>query len=307
MWKQCIEMYEILDSAYVNGQQLVELLRARGADNVEMETLVQGERHTDFLRIVIAGESGKNRGLTSPTISLIGRLGGLGARPDAVGFVSDGDGALCVLSVALKLLAMIKQGDRLQGDVVISTHICPNAPTVEHIPVRMMGSPVDDGRLTSLETAYPADAILSVDTTKGNRILCQRGFAITPTVKEGYILRVSESLLNIMCRTTGKLPVVLPITMQDITPYGNGVFHLNSIMQPSTGTKAPTVGVAITTEVPIAGCATGATNLADVESAARFILEVAKAFTAGDCTFFDEAEFLHLRSLYGEMTRLQGK
>ena len=191
--------------------------------------------------------------------------------------------------------------------MVISTHICPNAPTVEHIPVRMMGSPVDDGRLTSLETAYPADAILSVDTTKGNRILCQRGFAITPTVKEGYILRVSESLLNIMCRTTGKLPVVLPITMQDITPYGNGVFHLNSIMQPSTGTKAPTVGVAITTEVPIAGCATGATNLADVESAARFILEVAKAFTAGDCTFFDEAEFLHLRSLYGEMTRLQGK
>ena len=123
MWKQCIEMYEILDSAYVNGQQLVELLRARGADNVEMETLVQGERHTDFLRIVIAGESGKNRGLTSPTISLIGRLGGLGARPDAVGFVSDGDGALCVLSVALKLLAMIKQGDRLQGDVVISTPV----------------------------------------------------------------------------------------------------------------------------------------------------------------------------------------
>jgi len=30
-----------------------------------------------------------------------------------------------------------------------------------------------------------------------------------------------------------------PITTQDITPYGNGVYHLNSILQPSIATTAP--------------------------------------------------------------------
>jgi len=110
------------------------------------------------------------------------------------------------------------------------------------------------------------EAILSVDTTKGNRIINHRGFAISPTVKNGYILRVSESLLDIMESVTGKLPVVFPITLQDITPYGNGVFHLNSIMQPSTATQAPLVGVAITSEVPVPGCAIGANHLMGLES-----------------------------------------
>ena len=50
------------------------------------------------------------------------------------------------------------------------------------------------------------DAVLSVDTTKGNRIINVRGFAISPTVKQGYILRVSEDLLGIMQIVTGRLP-----------------------------------------------------------------------------------------------------
>ena len=45
------------------------------------------------------------------------------------------------------------------------------------------------------------DAILSIDTTKGNRIINKRGFAISNTVKAGYILRVSEDLLSVMDRT----------------------------------------------------------------------------------------------------------
>ena len=63
------------------------------------------------------------------------------------------------------------------------------------------------------------DAILSVDTTRGNWILNQRGFALTPTVKQGYILKVSPDLLTIMRYVTGNPPLVLPITTQDITPY----------------------------------------------------------------------------------------
>jgi Protein of unknown function (DUF1177) len=94
--------------------------------------------------------------------------------------------------------------------------------------------------------------------------------------------------------------------MQDITPYGNGVYHLNSIMQPATATSSPVVGVAITTEATVPGSGTGASDLSAVESAARFCVEVAKDFGAGGCRFYDEAEFDRLVELYGSMRPLQG-
>ena len=81
-----------------------------------------------------------------------------------------------------------------------------------------MDSPVDMATMNKYEVDPAMDAILSVDTTKGNRIINHRGFAISPTVKEGYILRVSEDLLDVMSITTGRLPVVFAITTQDITP-----------------------------------------------------------------------------------------
>ena len=105
--------------------------------------------------------------------------------------------------------------------------------------------------------------------------------------------------------TTGKLPYVLPITTQDITPYGNGVGPINSIMQPATHTNKPVVGVAITTETAVAGCATGASHFADIEGSARFALEVAKRFTNNTCSFYDKEEFDILIDLYGEMNHLQ--
>lgn len=49
-----------------------------------------------------------------------------------IGLVSDGDGAIGALSVALKLSTMQLNGDVLLGDVIITTHICPNAPTQAH-------------------------------------------------------------------------------------------------------------------------------------------------------------------------------
>ncbi len=149
------------------------------------------------------------------------------------------------------------------------------------------------------------DAILSIDTTKGNRIINYRGITITPTVKEGYILRISEDLLDILAWTTGELPRVTPITTQDITPYGNGLHHINSIMQPCTATPSPVVGVAITAETAVPGCGTGASHEVDIEKAGRFCLEVGKAFTEKKCTFYDEEEFKRIVKLYGPMHVLQ--
>ncbi len=146
---------------------------------------------------------------------------------------------------------------------------------------------------------------ISVDTTKGNIIINHNEFAISPTVKDGFILKVSEDLLDIMERTTGKSPKVLPITNQDITPYGNNIHHINSIMQPSTATSSPVVGIAITTESIVAGCATGATSPYDVEQTARYVLEVCKDFGEGKVSFYDENEWDIIKKRYGDLKILQ--
>ncbi len=180
----------------------------------------------------IPGSAGKFAGGVASTLGIIGRLGGIGARPTRIGLVSDGDGAIAAIAAALELAEMQRKGDTLPGDVIVTTHICPNAPTRPHDPVDFMDSPIDDVTMNDNEVVPEADAILSIDTTKGNRIINHKGYALSPTVKEGYILRVAEDLLRIMEMTSGRPAVTFPITTQDITPYGNGVHHLNSILQP---------------------------------------------------------------------------
>lgn len=304
-FKATLEALSLLDDANVTGAKVVEFLKSKGLESVSATRIEGPEGHTDFIKAVIPGRHGKRNGGTAPTLGVIGRLGGIGARPEMIGFVSDGDGAAAAVAVAIKLASMWKKGDILPGDVMVTTHICPNAPTQPHEPVPFMGSPVDMAVMNKYEVDPEMDAILSIDTTKGNRVINHRGFAISPTVKEGYILRISEDLLNIMSITTGKLPVTFPITTQDITPYGNGVFHLNSIMQPAVATAAPVVGVAITAETAVPGCATGASHAVDVEEVVRFVIEVAKSFGAGKCKFHDQDEFYRLVALYGPMTHLQ--
>jgi len=305
MLKQTIELFELLDSSKVNGDVIKELFLKRKKKNILVET-VQGKKGTtDFVKIKLSGTNGKDKGGDAPTLGIIGRLGGIGARPEKIGFVSDGDGALVALSVALKLSEMVIQGDYLDGDVIVSTHICPNAPTRPHDVVPFMDSPVDLADMNKYEIDDEMDAILSVDTTKGNRVINYKGFAISPTVKQGYILRVSEDLLRIMEIVSGRLPIVFPLSIQDITPYENGLYHLNSILQPTVATPAPVVGVAITTEVAVPGCATGATHIIDLETAARFCLEVAKNFGRKQCKFYNKQEFKKIEKLYGKLTQLQ--
>lgn len=298
--KQVLEIYEMLDGARVTGEQVAGLLRQRGvADAVSIR--IEGKTGgTDFVSGSIAGNG------AGPTLGIIGRLGGVGARPAQIGLVSDGDGAVVALSVALKLADMAANGDVLPGCVRFATHVCPNSPVIPHEPVPFMGSHVDMQTMNRHEVRPEMDAILTVDTTRGNRVINKRGFAISPTVKDGWILRVSEDLLDQMSHVTGALPAVFALTMQDITPYGNGAYHLNSILQPATATSAPVVGVALTAEVAVPGSASGASQVYDIEQATRFCVEVAKAYTRGRCHFYDEAEYANLLARYGSMSHLKG-
>lgn len=303
--KQVLDVYEILDDIHVNGEVVTEYAKSKGILDATYTRVDEGKGPTDFIRLVIPGRNGKLNGGKAPTLGIIGQLGGIGARPERIGFVSDGDGALSAVATAIKLIDMVGKGDQIDGDVILSTHICPTAPTMPHDPVPFMGSPVDMATNVKLTVDPDMDAILSVDTTKGNRILNKRGFALTPTVKAGYILHISEDLLQIQQTSTGELPCVLALTTQDITPYGNGLYHMNSILQPCCGTDAPVVGVAITTESSVPGCATGATHEVDVAEVVQFCVEAAKEFTAGKCSFYDKDEFEMIQKLYGSMKVLQ--
>lgn len=304
--RHVMEVYDLMDNINVNGDMIQSYLNEiNSASEIVVETVKGEEGSTDFIQIKIPGSAGKMKGGNAPTLGVVGRLGGIGARPEVKGFVSDGDGALSAIAAAGKLLDMQLKGDTLVGDVIISTHICPTAPTQPHDPVPFMGSPVSIADMNRYEVTDEMDAVLSIDTTKGNVITNHRGFAITPTVKEGYILRISNDLLDIYQQVSGTLPVTLPITFQDITPYGNGLFHVNSILQPAVATNAPVVGVAITTEVAVAGSASGASRLIDVEEVVRYSIEVAKRFGEKSCTFFDEKEYQLIQDLYGSAKHAQ--
>ncbi|WP_347554111.1 DUF1177 domain-containing protein [Robbsia sp. KACC 23696] len=304
---QTLQVFEAFDSRYASGQTVVDLLAPFADVGVTVEVLEIGgpKGTTDFVKIAIPGEAGKRSGGTAKSLGIVGRLGGIGARPSRIGLVSDADGAITAVAAALKLAQMRRNGDPLPGDVFLTTHICPTAPTRPHDPVDFMDSPIDTEDVNAHEVWDEMDAVLSIDTTKGNRIINHSGYAISPTVKDGYILRVSEDLIRIMEMTSGRHAVTFPVTTQDITPYGNGVHHLNSIMQPSIATSAPVVGVAITTQSVVPGCGTGASQETDIASAVKFAVEVAKEFGRGSCAFYDDKDYARLLELYGSLAHLK--
>lgn len=303
--KQIMELYDILDRPDASGENVKKIFTDRGWDLVNVIKITGEKGCTDFIKVIIPGSKGKINGGQAPTVGIVGRLGGIGARPEVIGFVSDGDGALAALSAALKLVDMSLAGDALEGDVIVATHICPDAPTEEHYPVSFMDSPVDMDQMNEFEVLDDMDAVLTIDTTKGNEIINHKGISISPTVKEGYILPVSYDLLQIVKRVTGIKPNVFPLSIQDITPYSNNLYHLNSILQPAVKSSSPVIGVAITTEEPVAGCATGASHAADIEMAARFSIESAKDYMSGKCSLYDEENYRRLLELYGDNKRFQ--
>ncbi len=303
--KQVLEILEAVDHPNADGESIREIFARYGWEDVRVETVKGPKGETDFVKATISGSRGKKAGGDAPTLGIIGRLGGLGARPEAIGYVSDGDGAVAALSAGLKLAEMQARGDLIEGDVIVCTHVCPDAPTRPHDPVPFMDSPVDMATMNEKEVDPEMDAILSIDTTKGNRLVNHRGIALSAPVKEGWILRITDDLLDTYQVVMGHAPVVLPINTQDITPYGNGVHHLNSIMQPTVATPSPVVGVAITTESAVPGSATGASHETDIALASRYAVEVAKLFGQGRFSFYDEAEFELLVETYGSMERLQ--
>jgi hypothetical protein len=295
-----LEAYDRLSSPRVTGDAVAALWQARGLVDVQVETVSDGAVSTDFVSGLV-----RSPRADAPVLGLIGRLGGLGARPAVAGLVSDADGAIAAVAAGLLLADMARDGEALDAGVRIHTHIAPRASTRPHHPVPMMRSPLPMRAMMAREVHPSMEAILSIDTSRGNRLVNERGVAITPTAKEGWVLRTSEDLLDILGWVSGRLPLVLPITTQDITPYEAGLWHVNSIMQPATATAAPVVGVALTAQATVPGCAPGASQVDDIATAVRFCAAVAAAFGQGRCRFHDPDEWELIQRRYGSLAHLQ--
>jgi len=311
--RQVSTVYEMLDLPSVNGQQFVDLFNTIDAPNAEItltsvpyEAPEDTSQICDFIKVKIKGSEGKSNGGTFPTMGIVGRLGAQQAQPHRIGLVSDADGSIVALASALKLLELDAAGGQLKGDVIITTHIATHVSITPHDPVDFMGMPVSSETMNQYEVDAEMDAILSVDTSKGNSIIKRRGIAISPTAKEGYLLRVSPDLVRLLEYATGMPANTFPITTQDITPYDNGVYHFNSIMQPHVATTAPVVGLAITARSVVPGCDTGASYESELTDATVFAVEVAKQFTWNKAQFFNTDEYESLVGMYGKLTQLQG-
>lgn len=106
--KQLTDVFDLLDRSTASGQAMKEYLLSINPDTKIEVLVLKGVnppyQTTDVIRIYIPGKNGKTNQGTCPTLGIIGRLGGLGARPEMTGFVSDGDGACASLTAAAKLL-----------------------------------------------------------------------------------------------------------------------------------------------------------------------------------------------------------
>jgi hypothetical protein len=315
--KTTLEVYEVLDSATVNGDIIKKMFEPYAEFGVVVTvTTVKNEQPenststTDFVSILIPGTKGKTRGGEGRTLGIVGRNGAIGARPARIGMVSDADGAIGAIAAALKLAKMKMKGDDLPGDVIATTHLSTDAPMGFNDGVAFMGMPVSSKTMNDFEVSSDMDAILSLDTSKGNSIIKQRGFAISPTAMQGYILRVSPDLVKIMESTTGKPAVTWPISLQDITPYDNDLYHFNSIMQPHVATTAPVVGIALTARSVVGGNDSSASYEIEIAEAVRFCVEVAKRYTVSlpgySCDFYNATEWQKIRSVYPDLTVFQG-
>ncbi|HZZ03529.1 DUF1177 domain-containing protein [Paraburkholderia sp.] len=311
-------VYEALDSAVVNGQTIVDMFASYAELGVKVTvTTVNDEppedtsKTTDFVSILIPGTNGKTGGGSARTLGIIGRNGAIGARPVRIGMVSDADGPLGTIAAALKLAQMKQRGDHLPGDVLATTHIATDVSMSYNDGVPFMGMPVSSETMNVYEVSPEMDAILSLDASKGNSIIKQRGFAISATAMQGYLLRLSPDLVKIMESTTGRPAVTLPISQQDITPYDNGLYHFNSIMQPHIATSAPVVGVAVTAQSVVGGSDSSANHEIDIAETVRFCVEVAKRFTTASsdnpCEFYNAAEWQKMRSMYPDLSVFQTK
>lgn len=296
MLRECLEITELLSDPSAGGREVAALFPA-GTYLTRTPVATPGDDF-DFIRVELPGRVGKHAGGDAPTLGLLGQLGGLRV-PGNPGLASEADGAIVALAVALRMARQRVGHEIFAGDVIVTTHVCQQAVLEPRDPYPFVMPPVPFRRLLDYHIDPAMDAILTTETARGNRFVCHKGFAVTQPVLQGIALPGSPDLLRIMEHVTGAPPVVYPISMQDLTPWDNGVYHSTLLVAPATICDLPVVGVGLTSAAAPTGYATNVADIVDLDAAARFCLAVADQFGAGTCRFHDPEEFERLSKLYG--------
>lgn len=294
--------YDLLSQHNINCNTLISILRSHGLQDVTVNRVVANNHaYSDFLRILIPGSAGKQRGMHAPTLGIVGRLSGIKLQSQPLSLVSDADGAIAAIALALKLAALQASGEGPLGDVIITTQLALHASASHHSPASLTMSPIDTLTACRMEVDPQMDAVVSISVCRATHWVNTDGIAITPPVKEGLILPPCDSLLHLMESVTGMQPVVFPLSSYDITPANNGLYHVNSMMQPSLATAAPVIGLALTSVNLVPGTTPRHNDLLDVELAIRFTLELIYGFTSGNISLYDDQQFeLAKKLLNGE-------
>jgi Protein of unknown function (DUF1177) len=303
MLKEVMDVIEVLDNPKAGAAEFNALL-PKDVCEMSVSHFSGPLGETEFVAYKFKGREGRASGGNARTIGIIGSLGAMRLPGNYPGLNSDADGGLVALSCALRLGRMWTKNQVLKGDVIVTTHICQAGHPEPHDPVPFVMPPLEVDEEYRRLTDPAMEAILTPETCKGNRIFNQTGFAITPPVKEGYILRPHVSLLHTMEMVTSLPARVFPINMQDITPYGNDIHHVCGMMLPGQFTSAPVVGVPITAQQQVLAASTNVYQHMILESAGRYCIEIATAYGNGDCQFYYEDDFQGLVKRYGAMRHL---
>jgi hypothetical protein len=303
MLKEILEVIDVLDDPKAGANEFNALL-PKGACETSIEPYSGELGKTEFVAYRFKGSEGRSSGGQARTIGIIGSLGAMRLPGDYQGMNSDADGGLVALACALRLARMWTRNQVLKGDVIVTTHICQAGHPEPHDPVPFVMPPLDVDEEYRRLVDPAMEAILTPETCKGNRVFNQTGFAITPPVKEGYILRPHVSLIHTMEMVTTRPALVFPINMQDITPFGNGIHHVCGMMLPAQFTKAPIVGVPLTGQVQVLAAATNVFQYSALEAAGRYCIEIATAYGIGHCHFYYEDDFAGMTRRYGSMSHL---
>jgi Protein of unknown function (DUF1177) len=86
--KHALEVMDAVDSPSASGADIREVFARLGWDGVSTEMVEGTGGSTDFVKAVVPGSEGKASGGDAPTLGVVGRLGGLGAWPEAIAATS---------------------------------------------------------------------------------------------------------------------------------------------------------------------------------------------------------------------------
>lgn len=118
------QVYNILSRLDAGGELAHDAFGAYGLET-EMTTISTGGEAVDFAKVAIPG-----RDPDAPMLGVVSRFGRVAAQPAELDPVSDADGTIITLAVALHLGEVREREDVLAGDVRITTHVYSDAPVV---------------------------------------------------------------------------------------------------------------------------------------------------------------------------------